>query len=349
VVVRYETAANRPATTAISVCADGVPRAATIPVPGTTAPLLQVRVMKSALLTAAAGPQGDAWFKAYLGRPVRLVYLDDPTRRPVDPEFGRPGDTVSFADGYPLLLTSTGSLDEFGHPSLRHPGFPRPVRLRAPRPEPARPDRVRRPRAPDRAANHGAEPGRAARRAARPGPRRPSARPRPGERRRAESQDHLVPDRHRRPRPRHRPRLRPAHAETGPTRLAGHGERRARVHLHPADAGEPPGGYGTWRFTTGIPGQPAWRIEIDPIAIDTCDHRFEACGHDPGAKLRHLAQILHATCTARMCRRPAMNCDFEHNIPFEAGGRTCLCNGGRLHQRCQVAGNWQSHLRKTGI
>jgi hypothetical protein len=50
----------------------------------------------------------------YLGRPVRLVYLDDPTRRPVDPEFGRDGDVVSFADGYPLLLTSSASLDELG-------------------------------------------------------------------------------------------------------------------------------------------------------------------------------------------------------------------------------------------
>lgn len=32
-------------------------------------------------------------------------------RRPIDPEFARPGETVSFADGYPLLLTTLGSLD----------------------------------------------------------------------------------------------------------------------------------------------------------------------------------------------------------------------------------------------
>jgi MOSC domain-containing protein len=65
-------------------------------------------------LRLALGPAGDEWFSAYLGRPVRLVYLDDPTRRAVDPEFGRDGDVVSFADGYPLLLTSTASLDELG-------------------------------------------------------------------------------------------------------------------------------------------------------------------------------------------------------------------------------------------
>ena len=90
----------------------------------------------------------------------------------------------------------------------------------------------------------------------------------------------------------------------------------------------PPGGYGTWRIATGIAGQPALLIAVDPIAVDTCDHRFQARGHDPGVKLRHLSQIRHATCTGPMCRRPSARADFEHNTPFEAGGRTCLCNGG---------------------
>ncbi|MEU0191004.1 MOSC N-terminal beta barrel domain-containing protein [Streptomyces afghaniensis] len=53
-----------------------------------------------------------AWCSAYLGIGVRLAYMDDPaTRRPVDPEYARPGETVSFADGFPLLLTTTASLD----------------------------------------------------------------------------------------------------------------------------------------------------------------------------------------------------------------------------------------------
>jgi hypothetical protein len=90
----------------------------------------------------------------------------------------------------------------------------------------------------------------------------------------------------------------------------------------------PPGGYGTWRLSTGIPGRPGLLVELDPIALDTCDHRFEARGHDPGVKLRHLAQVRHATCTGPTCRRPSRQCDFEHNIPYEAGGRTCLCNSG---------------------
>jgi hypothetical protein len=90
----------------------------------------------------------------------------------------------------------------------------------------------------------------------------------------------------------------------------------------------PPGGYGTWRFTTGVPGQRAWILDIHPIPAGNCDHRYQAKGHDPGTRLRHLTQIRHVTCTAPMCGRPASRADFEHNIPYEAGGRTCLCNGG---------------------
>ncbi len=88
----------------------------------------------------------------------------------------------------------------------------------------------------------------------------------------------------------------------------------------------PPSGYGTWRFTTGIPGQRPWILTIDPIPAGDCDHRYQASGHDPGVKLRHLTQIRHATCTAPMCERPSSRADFEHNIPYEQGGRTCLCN-----------------------
>jgi hypothetical protein len=69
-------------------------------------------------------------------------------------------------------------------------------------------------------------------------------------------------------------------------------------------------------------------VTIDPVTTDPCDHRHEANGHDAGARLRHLSQIRHATCISPVCRRPAAQCDLEHNTPYEAGGRTCLCNTG---------------------
>jgi len=95
----------------------------------------------------------------------------------------------------------------------------------------------------------------------------------------------------------------------------------------PASRDGPPGGYGTWRLR--IPGGgPGLIVAIDTLDTRNCQHRYEARGHDPGGTLRHLSLIRHATCTSPVCRRPAAQCDFEHNTAYEAGGRTCLCNAG---------------------
>jgi len=46
-----------------------------------------------------------------LGIPgAHLVYMDAEDVRPVDPRYARPQETVSFADGYPYLVTNTASL-----------------------------------------------------------------------------------------------------------------------------------------------------------------------------------------------------------------------------------------------
>lgn len=74
--------------------------------------LIPVAVFQSRLLAAPAGAAADAWFSSVIGEPVRLVYLDDPTRRRPNPDYSRDGDRVSFADGYPLLLTTESSLAE---------------------------------------------------------------------------------------------------------------------------------------------------------------------------------------------------------------------------------------------
>jgi hypothetical protein len=95
----------------------------------------------------------------------------------------------------------------------------------------------------------------------------------------------------------------------------------------PASRDGPPGGYGTWRLR--VPGGgPDLIVAIDTLDTRNCEHRYQARGHDPGVRLRHLSQVRHATCTSPVCRRPASQCDFEHNTPYEAGGRSCLCNGG---------------------
>ncbi|GLV99460.1 MOSC N-terminal beta barrel domain-containing protein [Streptomyces lavendulae] len=80
-----------------------------VPEPGPLEPV--VLFGKKIDTVVAAGTAAD-WFSTYLGQPARLVHLDDPAvRRPVDPDYALPGETVSLADAYPLLLTTTSSLD----------------------------------------------------------------------------------------------------------------------------------------------------------------------------------------------------------------------------------------------
>ncbi|MFI5618782.1 MOSC domain-containing protein [Streptomyces sp. NPDC051567] len=80
-----------------------------VPEPG---PLEPVVLFGKKIDTVVAASAAGDWFSAYLGAPARLVHLDDPAvRRPVDPRYALPGETVSLADGYPLLLATLASLD----------------------------------------------------------------------------------------------------------------------------------------------------------------------------------------------------------------------------------------------
>lgn len=74
------------------------------------ATLADVRVFASELAAAPASEQAHVWFSKVIGKPVRLVYLDDPTRRRPNPRYSTPADRVSFADGFPLLLAVEESL-----------------------------------------------------------------------------------------------------------------------------------------------------------------------------------------------------------------------------------------------
>lgn len=58
------------------------------------------------------GDEADAWLTRALGQGHRLVALSGDRARPLSSKHGRSGDAVSFADGYPYLLTTTASLGE---------------------------------------------------------------------------------------------------------------------------------------------------------------------------------------------------------------------------------------------
>ncbi|MER6020890.1 MOSC domain-containing protein [Streptomyces anulatus] len=74
--------------------------------------MLTVELHRDTVVLEEAPGDAHDWLSTVLGTEVRLVHLDEPShRRPVDPRFSRPGDMVSLADGYPLLVTTASSLD----------------------------------------------------------------------------------------------------------------------------------------------------------------------------------------------------------------------------------------------
>jgi uncharacterized protein len=81
-----------------------------IAVPGADAPTRTVKVWRSTLPAADAGRLAEAWLTRTLNTPCYLVYLADTAARAVDPAFGQSTDRVSFADGFPVLLTNLASL-----------------------------------------------------------------------------------------------------------------------------------------------------------------------------------------------------------------------------------------------
>lgn len=77
------------------------------PVPEATR---QVRIWRDDTPARVEDESAGAWFSRYLGLTCRLVRVPPGTPRAVDPRYGRPEDRVGFADGFPLLLISKGSL-----------------------------------------------------------------------------------------------------------------------------------------------------------------------------------------------------------------------------------------------
>ncbi len=138
----------------------------------------------------------------------------------------------------------------------------------------------------------------------------------------------------------------------GTSSPGGHGRRGPHGRDGGAD-NEPPGGhggYGIWRLRPVDHG-PDLTINLEPVAVTDCDHRHETAAHDPSNKLRHLIYIRDGECTWPPCRRSARRCDFEHAIPWETGGRTCVCNAGarcRHHHHQKQAPGWRLDQHQPG-
>jgi len=75
------------------------------------APILAT-VWRDQVTATDCGVEIATWLSDFLRQPCRLVRVGRDYQRPVKPSQAQPGDVVSFADAYPLLVISEGSLND---------------------------------------------------------------------------------------------------------------------------------------------------------------------------------------------------------------------------------------------
>ncbi|MBP2235079.1 uncharacterized protein YcbX [Sinorhizobium kostiense] len=73
---------------------------------------LDVRVWSSEVSAAVASENANRILSGWFERPVKLVHMDDAAERFVGAEWAGTAAPVGFADGFPVLITTTGSLDD---------------------------------------------------------------------------------------------------------------------------------------------------------------------------------------------------------------------------------------------
>ncbi len=73
---------------------------------------LLVNIWKDTVTAQRVGQAADDWLFEALGIKCHLVYIPDDEVRQCDREFSKEGDRTGFADGFPILLISTASLDD---------------------------------------------------------------------------------------------------------------------------------------------------------------------------------------------------------------------------------------------
>ncbi|APO74110.1 MOSC domain-containing protein [Rhizobium etli 8C-3] len=71
---------------------------------------MDVVVWKSLVNAAVADDESNARLSQWLGREVRLVFFDSQAQRIANPEWAGGETPMTFADGYQILVTTTGSL-----------------------------------------------------------------------------------------------------------------------------------------------------------------------------------------------------------------------------------------------
>lgn len=81
---------------------------------------MEVAIWQSAVSAAVADDSVNDTLSEWFGRPVKLVFIDGESRRDANPEWAGEASPMGFADGYQILVTTTGSLRALNEDMERH-------------------------------------------------------------------------------------------------------------------------------------------------------------------------------------------------------------------------------------
>ena len=91
----------------------GKPGADPISIPEHSSRQYNSSVWGSAVAGYDCGDTAADYIGQFLGLSCRLIFMPESFQRKVDPKFAHNDELVGFADGFPLLITSEASLDDF--------------------------------------------------------------------------------------------------------------------------------------------------------------------------------------------------------------------------------------------
>ncbi|QEE47232.1 MOSC domain-containing protein [Rhizobium sp. WL3] len=81
---------------------------------------MDVAIWRSIVSAAVAHESVNAKLSEWFGRPVKLVFIDGESRREASAEWAGENSPMGFADGYQILVTTTGSLRALNEDMARH-------------------------------------------------------------------------------------------------------------------------------------------------------------------------------------------------------------------------------------
>jgi hypothetical protein len=82
-----------------------------------------------------------------------------------------------------------------------------------------------------------------------------------------------------------------------------------------------------------------------------CAHSLEVAGYRVPGTMRRWLSARDETCRNPVCRRRAAQCDEDHTLAYDKGGRTCICNLGplcRLHHQVKQLRGWHLAQDSSG-